>query len=391
MLISLALLLFLTWLLGQICQKLKLPALTGMILAGMILGPFLLNVLSPDLLDVSSVLRKIALVFILIKAGLALRLEDLKTNGRAAILLSYVPALCEISAWSVLGHLFLKLTWLEAMLLGSVIASVSPAVIVPRMTSMMERKIGTKKGIPQMILAGASMDDVITIVLFTTLLNLNQSGSFSGAAMLDIPVSIVSGILTGMACGWVYGKCFLKENRSLFEQVLVLCCICFLLTGLEDVLKPYFAFSGLLAVMSCAMMAAAHTSPATLIPLQKSFGDLWKPAELLLFGLVGAEVNLPFAFQAGWTPVILILVCVLIRCLGTMACLIKTRLNWKERLFASFAYCPKATVQAAIGAIPLTAGLSCGNIILTTAVLSILITAPLGAFWIDHFQKKLLD
>lgn len=390
MLISLAVLLFFCWLFSKAAARIHLPGLTGMILAGILLGPYALNLLDQQLLSVSSVIRKMALVFILIKAGLSLRLKDLRTNGRAAVLLSFVPALCEIGAWGLLGHLFLPLSWLEALLLGAVIASVSPAVIVPRMTAMMDSGLGSTKGIPQMILAGASMDDVIVIVLFTSLLSLNQHGSVSVLALLDIPVSILSGLAAGILCGFLYQNLVSRRKLPVSDQVLLLCCLCFFLSGLEDVLKPVLAFSGLLAVMSCAMCCAAGAGRESAPALQKSFGTLWKPAELLLFGLVGAEVSLPSAFQSGWMPVLLIVVCVLIRALAVWLCLLKTRLNWKERLFTAFAYCPKATVQAAIGAIPLTTGLSCGPVILTTAVLSILITAPAGAFWIDHAAGRLL-
>lgn len=389
MLTSLAFIFVLGLMLGGIFSKLRLPSLLGMLLTGMILGPYALNLLDGSILGISADLRKLALVIILTRAGLALDIADLKKVGRPAILLCFVPASFEILGFLLLAPKLLGVSLLTAAIMGTVAAAVSPAVIVPRMLKLMEEGRGTKQGIPQMIMAGASVDDIFVIVLFTSFTALAGGGAVSPTHFIEIPVSIVLGLFVGVLAGLGLSVFFKRVHFRDSAKVLILLSLSFLLIALEDALAGVVPISGLLAVMSMgAALLRGH--PALAGRLSAKFGKLWVGAEILLFVLVGAAVDMRYALSAGLAAVALILGALVFRALGVFLCLLKTRLNKNERLFCILAYLPKATVQAAIGAIPLAMGLAGGQIILTMAVLAILITAPLGALGIDLTYKKLL-
>lgn len=389
MLLSLALVFLCGMTLGKIFGKLKLPNLLGMLLTGILLGPYVLNILDPTILNISTDLRQIALIIILTRAGLNLDITELKKVGRPAVLMCFLPACFEIIGMLIFAPMLLGISLLEAAIMGTVIAAVSPAVIVPRMLMLMEGRYGTKKGIPQMIMAGASVDDVFVIVLFTAFTGLAQSGTITPMHFLIIPISIILGLLGGMIVG--RGLCFLFSKVHIRDssKVLIILSISFLLVTLEHSLTGVIAFSGLLAVMALGV-ALRQNKYEVSKRLSAKFSKLWVGAEVILFVLVGVTVNIQYALKAGVSAIILIICVLLFRMIGVFVCLIKTNLNKKERVFTAFAYMPKATVQAAIGGLPLAMGLKCGNIVLTVAVLSILITAPLGATLIDISYKKLL-
>ena len=395
MLTSLALIFLVGISLAAICKKIKLPGIIGMLITGVVLGPFVLDLLDPSILGISSELRQMALVIILLKAGLSLNFKDLKKVGRPAILMSFLPAVFEIAAFLLFAPALLGLKRFEAALMGAVLAAVSPAVVVPRMVQMMEQKYGTGKSIPQMILAGASLDDVFVIVLFTAFLGMAQGKGASAVSFLNIPVSIVLGVLLGAAAGFLlswlfetnYSHKHLVRNSM---KVIIILGTAFLLLAVEKWLEGTVAVSGLLAVMSMGMVIAVRSVPEVTKRLQEKYGKLWLAAEVVLFVLVGAAVDISKTFEAGAGAVLMIFTALLFRCVGVTLCLIGTKLNVKERLYCVIAYIPKATVQAAIGAVPLSLGLPCGNIILSVAVLSIVITAPLGAIGMDLSYKKLL-
>lgn len=389
MLFSLAAIFLCGMLLGGVCQKLKLPPLLGMLLTGILLGPYALNLLDGSILGISAELRRIALIIILTRAGLNLNLADLKRAGRPAVLLCFVPACFEIAGMVLLAPRLLGVTVLDAAILGSVVAAVSPAVIVPKMLRLMEEGYGTRAGIPQMLMAGASVDDVFVIVLFTSFTGLAGGGSISAAALAQIPVSIALGILAGAVCGLLLAFVFRRLHLRDSAKVLILLSVSFLLVTLEDSLSGRMGFSGLIAVMA-AGVALQCKRGVVAARLSAKYAKLWVAAELLLFVLVGATVDLRYAVGAGAKAVLIIFLVLLFRMLGVWACLLRTRLSRRERAFCMLAYCPKATVQAAIGSIPLSMGLACGDIVLTVAVLSILITAPLGAFAIDRTYQKFL-
>lgn len=376
-------------LLGTLCNKIKLPPLIGMLITGIVLGPYVLALISPSLLDLSADLRKLALIIILTRAGLNLNLKDLKKNGVCAVLLCFLPALTEIGGYMLLGTLILKMTVLDAALLGSVMAAVSPAVVVPRMLKLKESGYGTDKGIPDMIMTGASADDVFVIVLFTSLTAMSEGAAFSFDIFWQVPLSIVLGIAVGILVGWLF-VLFIKRFhiRDSIKVILILCLSLLFVTA-ENYAGEYVPYSSLLSVITFgAVIFARHSVCAE--RLSKKFSKLWIFAEILLFVLVGAEVNLQYA-AANFGPIIgVIALALLFRMAGVFVSVSFSALNMKEKLFCMIAYCPKATVQAAIGAIPLTMGLACGQTILTAAVLSILITAPLGAFLTDITYKKLL-
>ena len=381
MLFSLAVIFLCGMLLGGLCKKLKLPPLLGMLLTGILLGPHALDVLDGSILAISADLRRIALIIILTRAGLNLELADLKRAGRPAVLLCFVPACFEIAGMVLLAPRLLGISVLDAAIMGSVVAAVSPAVIVPKMLRLMEEGRGTRAGIPQMIMAGASVDDVFVIVLFTAFTGLADGGGISAGTLARIPFSIVLGILAGAACGSLR----LRDSA----KVLILLSISFLLVTLEDSLSGRMGFSGLIAVVA-AGVALQRKRGEVAARLSAKYAKLWVAAELLLFVLVGATVDLRYAAGAGTKAVLLIFLVLLFRMLGVWVCLLRTRLSLRERAFCMLAYCPKATVQAAIGSIPLGMGLACGDIVLTVAVLSILLTAPLGAFAIDCTYQRLL-
>lgn len=377
MLTSLAFIFLVGLSLAAICQALKLPRIIGMLLTGILLGPYVLDVLDPSILSISSELRQIALIIILLKAGLSLNLADLKKVGRPAIMMSCIPATFEILAYFLLAPYFLGITRLEAAVMGAVMGAVSPAVVVPRMVQLMEENYGTVKSIPQMILAGASCDDIYVIVLFSTFSTMAQGGSAHLKDFINIPVSIILGIALGSVAGYLlslffetaYAHSHMVRNSM---KVIVVMGVAFLLMSIETWLKP---------VVSASVSAR----------LSQKFGKLWLAAEVLLFVLVGASVDIRYTLKAGPAALAMIFAALLIRTLGVSLCVTGTNLTWRERLFCSIAYLPKATVQAAIGSVPMAMGLSCGQIVLSVAVLGILITAPLGAIGMDCSYKKLLS
>lgn len=389
MLLSIAYILLLGMFTGWICKKLKLPSLLGMILTGMILGPYVLNLIDNSILNISSDLRRIALIIILMRAGLSLDLNDLKKVGRPAIFMCFVPACFEMIGMVILAPQLLGISVIDAAIMGAVVGAVSPAVIVPKMLKLMEEGYGTQKSIPQLILAGASVDDVFVIVMFSAFTGLAQGNSVSIQSFINIPISILLGIIIGCVIGFILAKFFEKINVRDTAKVIILLCLGFVLVSLEDNFSSVIPFSALISIMGMGI-ALQKKRETMAIRLSIKFNKLWVAAEIILFVLVGATVDISYALSAGITAVILILGVLLFRMIGVLICLIKTDLNVKERLFCVIGYTPKATVQAAIGGVPLAMGLSCGHIVLTVAVLAILITAPLGAFMIDKSYKKLL-
>ena len=390
MLTSLALIFLLGLLLGSIFDKLKLPKLLGMIFTGIILGPYVLNLLDSSILSISADLRQIALVIILTRAGLSLDITDLKKVGRPAILMCFVPACFEILGVMLFAPKILDVTLLEAAIIGAVIAAVSPAVIVPRMIKLMEEGYGRDKSIPQLILAGASVDDVFVIVLFTALTSLASGESVSGFSLLQIPLSILLGVLVGIISGYILVMFFKRRHMRDSIKIIILLSVSFLLIELEHRLSGIIPMSGLLAIMSMGIfMNQKYSILANRLSVK--YNKLWIAAELLLFVLVGATVNISYALLMGVSAIIIVILALIVRMIGVFICMIKTNLNMKERLFCMIAYTPKATVQAAIGGIPLAMGLACGEKVLTVAVLSILITAPIGAFLVDTLYKRLLE
>ena len=396
MIVSLGIVFLIGLLFAGIFEKMKLPRIVGMLAAGMLCGPYVLNLLDGSLLSVSADLRKIALVVILLKAGLSLNLSDLRQVGRPAVLLSFVPACAEIVGYMLLAPMLFGIELNEALLMGSVLAAVSPAVVVPRMVHLMETGYGTKKSIPQMILAGASCDDIFVIVLFSAFLSMNKGGSFEVMQLLDIPVSIVLGLLMGALVGyglWKYFETMYEKGKPIRSsmKVIIILGISFLLIGVENALEGIVAVSGLLGVTAMAVMLKRKSDPAVSTRLSQKFGKIWLCAEVLLFVLVGAAVDIRYMASACIMAVILIFGALVFRTIGVWLCLLKTELNTKERVFCVMAYLPKATVQAAIGSVPLANGLACGDLILSVAVMAIVITAPIGAFLIDHFHPILLQ
>lgn len=390
MLLSLSLV-FLSGLAGAyIAQALRLPRIIGMLAAGIIVGPCCLGVLDEKILYISPDLRKLALVIILIKAGLSLNLEDLKRVGRPSLLLSFLPAAFEVAAVTFIAPLLFGISYTEAALLGSVLAAVSPAVVIPKMTELIDSRYGTGKSIPQMILAGASLDDIFVIVLFSTFLTASLSGTLNLSSFADIPVSVLSGIAAGIISGLILSR-IMKSMKSLIlpHKVIMILSLALLLTGAEDMIKPYFAFSGLLAVISSAAVVRVKDEDSA--QEAASFTKLWAGAEIILFVLIGAAVDINYTLRAGIPAILLLAFSLSVRSLGVILSLSGTALNRKERLFTVFSYLPKATVQAAIGGVPLAMGLSSGSLILSVAVLSIVVTAPLGALLMEVSYRKLLE
>jgi len=389
MLFSFALIFLSGIILGSIFNHLKLPQLIGMLLTGIILGPYLLNLLDPKILSISADLRQIALIIILTRAGLNLDINDLKKVGRPAVLMCFVPATFEILGMIIFAPKFLGLGLLDSAILGTVIAAVSPAVIVPKMLKLMEKGYGADRSIPQMIMAGASVDDVFVIVLFTSFIGLASNGTFSVLNLIKIPTSILFGISIGFLCAILLIYLFKKIHIRDSLKVIIILNISFLLVTFEHSLTGIIGFSGLLAIMSIGTGIQAKNTILSK-RLSVKYSKLWIAAEVMLFVLVGATVNIKYALSASIPAILLIITVLIFRMIGVFLCLVGTSLSYRERLFCMIAYSPKATVQAAIGSIPLSMGLPSGNIILTVAVLSILITAPLGAFAIDISYKKLL-
>ncbi len=381
---------------AAICQRIRLPRIIGMLLTGIVLGPYVLDLLDPSILSISSELRQMALIIILVKAGLSLNLADLKKVGRPAVMLSCVPASFELLGYVLFAPMILGVNRIEAAVMGAVLAAVSPAVVVPRMVKLMETGYGTKKSIPQMILAGASCDDIFVIVLFSTFSGMAQGGSARVMDFVNIPISIVSGILLGAVAGCLlslfFETAYAKEHyvRNSMKVIIVLG-VSFLLMSVETWVKPYISVSGLLAVVSMACVLKLRSIKAVSARLSEKFGKLWLAAEVLLFVLVGAAVDIRYTMGAGLAAVLMIFTALIFRTIGVLICLAGTALNWKERLFCVIAYLPKATVQAAIGSVPMAMGLPCGQIVLSVAVMAILITAPLGALGMDSTFERLLE
>ncbi len=378
---------------GKICSFFKLPSLVGMLIAGILLGSYGFNLLDPSVQNISIELRQIALIIILMRAGLNLNLKDLKKVGRPALLMCFVPACFEIIGTTILAPVFFDITYLEATVLGTVIAAVSPAVIIPRMIELIEKKKGTEKGLPQLIMVGASMDDIFVIILFTSFLGLLEQNTATANSFLVLPTSLILGLAVGIGIGLLSVLLFRKFHMRDSVKILVILSISFLLLTGENMLKDLegsiIGFSGLLAVMAIGSTLKVKKK-AVAERLSAKFSRLWVGAEVLLFVLVGATVNPTYALRFGFIAIILIILVVFVRLLGVFCCLIGTKFNKKEKLFIGFSYMPKATVQAAIGGLPLAANLACGELILTIAVLSILITAPVGAYLMDRTYNKLL-
>lgn len=396
MLLSLAIILIAGLSAAAMFEKIGLPRIIGMLGVGIIVSPYVLDLLEPSILGISSELRQIALIIILIKAGLSLNLSDLKKVDRPAMLMSFMPACCEIVGYLMFAPLLLGVNYIEAAVMGAVLSAVSPAIVVPRMIRLIEEKYGMQKSIPQMILAGASCDDIFVIVLFTTFVTMAQGGSASAVDFLNIPISIALGILLGSLVGLavylIFEKSFQHHHKIRNStKVIILLGTSFLLMSIETLAKPYVAVSGLLAVVTIACVIKLKADHSVSMRLSEKFGKLWIAAEIILFVLVGAAVDVRYTLSAGGMAVMMIFIALAFRAAGVFLCMLGTKLNVKERVFCIIAYLPKATVQAAIGSVPLSLGLPCGKIILSVSVLAILITAPLGAIGIDKSYKKLLS
>lgn len=389
MLLSLSLLLLLSLLLSTFFNKLRIPSLLAMIITGILLGPYVFNVISPDLISISSDLREIALIVILLRAGLSLDLKDLKQVGRPALLLSFLPATIEIIAIGLIAPLLFPISYVDSFLLGTIIAAVSPAVIVPRMIQLIDQKLGTNRKIPQMVLAGASIDDIYVIVLFSTFLIFAQTGSFQVNELLSLPIALFLGIFTAIYIGKGIVYFFKKFHMRDTIKVLILISVSFLFVYAESALKNIVPFSGLIAILFLGIIILKDY-PILAQRLTVKFSKIWVGAEIMLFVLIGALVDISVLPNIGVHAILLLAFSLTFRILAVQISLYKSSLNFKERLFVSFSYLPKATVQAAIGAIPLSMGLSSGQLILTIAVLSIFLTAPLGAVLMDQTKNKLL-
>ena len=395
MLTSLSLILLLGFASGFLFEKIKIPKIIGMLFAGIILGPYVLDWFDPKILSISAELRKIALIIILLKAGFSLDLNDLKKVGRPAVLMSFVPASFEIIAYVIFAPWLLGISRIDAAVMGAVLSAVSPAVVVPRMVNYIETNWGSKKSIPQMIMASASCDDIIVIVLFTTFLGIAQEGTVDLKGFLNVPISIIMGILLGISAGFILHYIFEKaylNNQYLRNsvKVIIILAVSLLMVTVEDMLKGILSVSGLLAVVSMACVLKIKSNTNVSERLSEKFGKIWIAAEIILFVLVGAAVDIRYTLEAGSSAVLLILLALIVRSFGVWLSILKTNLSWKEKLFCVIAYLPKATVQAAIGSVPLAVGLPSGNLILSVAVMSILITAPIGAAAMDNSYKVLL-
>ena len=389
MLLSISLILIVGMSMGYICSKLKLPSLIGMLATGIILGPYVLNLLDSSILGISADLRKIALIIILTRAGFGLDLSGLKKLGRPAILMCFVPATFELIGMIIIATKLMGISVLEAAIMGSVLAAVSPAVVVPRMVKLMDEGYGVKEGIPQLILAGASVDDVYVIVLFSTFIGMIQGENASTLNFINIPVSIFLGILIGLFSGYLMANFFKKVHIRDTSKVLIILSVSFLLVVIEDSLTTSITFSSLIAIMFIGI-GIQKKREIVAKRLSIKYSKLWVAAEIFLFVLVGATVNINYLGKVGIKALIVILVALMFRMVGVFVSLLGTSIKPKEKLFTMMAYTPKATVQAAIGGIPLALGLACGDTVLTVAVLAIVLTAPLGAFAIDSTYKKLL-
>lgn len=389
MLLSLGLVLIVGMSLGWLMKKIKLPSLIGMLATGIILGPYVLNLLDSSILLISADIRKIALIIILTRAGLSLDISGLKKIGRPAFMMCFVPASFELLGMLLLGPNLLGLSVLESAIMGAVLAAVSPAVVVPRMVKLIEEGYGKEHGIPQLILAGASVDDVYVIVLFTTFTGMAVGDGVSVVKFINIPVSIVLGIIIGFLVGFILAKYFEKIHMRDTTKILIILSVSFVLVSLEDMIPIEITFASLISIMFIGVALQKYREPVAK-RLSVKYNKLWVGAEVFLFVLVGATVNINYLSNVGLKAIVLIILALVFRMIGVFVCLIRTKLDKKERLFTMMAYTPKATVQAAIGGMPLAMGLACGDTVLTVAVLAIILTAPLGAFSIDASYKKLL-
>lgn len=389
MLISIALILICGFILSGIFHKLHIPGLLGMLISGIVLGPYVLNLIDSSILQISSDLREIALIVILVRAGLSLDIKDLKKVGRPAIMMCFIPATFEIIGAVVLGTVLLGISVIEAAIIGAMLAAVSPAIIVPKMLTLMEKGYGRKKSIPQLIMAGASADDIYAIVLFTSFIGIYKGGAFSAWSLLNVPISIITGFAAGIVVGFILVQVFMKFHIRDTIKVLIILGVSLLMVGFEEQITSIIPFSGLLAVMALGG-TVLKLREVVAKRISGKFSKIWVAAELILFVLLGAAVDINYISIAGIAAVIIIIGALLFRAIGTSISLIKSGLNAKEALFCNIGYLPKATVQAAVGAIPLAAGVASGNIILSIAVISILITAPIGAIGIDLSYKRLL-
>lgn len=389
MLKSIALIMLIGMSAGWVCRKVKLPGLLGMLFTGIILGPYVLNLLDPSILLVSADIRKIALVIILTRAGLTLNLEDLKKVGRPAFLMCFIPATFEMIGMIILAPRLLGVSLIEAAVIGAVVAAVSPAVVVPKMIKLMEDGYGTKQGIPQLILAGASVDDVYVIVMFTAFTSLAQGGNVSVMSFVNIPVSIMFGIIIGIIIGKALAVVWKKLHIRDTVKAAIFLSVALLLVDIEASLNTPITFASLISVMFIGI-ALKKDRPEVAFRLSQKYNKMWVWAEVMLFVLVGATVDIGYVAYAGVSSIVIIIGALIFRMAGVALCMAGTKLKLKERVFCMLAYTPKATVQAAIGGVPLSMGLACGNTVLTVAVLAIIITAPLGAFAIDMTYRKLL-
>jgi NhaP-type Na+/H+ or K+/H+ antiporter len=389
LLLSLCIILLLGLILAYVCKKLHLPALIGYLAVGIVLGPYILNLIDAKILGISAELRKIALIFILIRAGLTLDLSDLKRIGRPAVLMAFLPAIFELVAVGLLGPTLFGISYLDAFILGSVLGAVSPAVVVPRMVKMMDENRGTQQGVPQLIIAGSSIDDIVVIVIFTALTTIAAGGTIGIMTYLSVPTSILLGIGSGIVIGlflvWFFKKFHLRDTL----KVIIICGICFGLVALEELLEGIIGYSGLLATITLGIVISSKYKVLA-NRLSLKYSKLWLLAEIILFVMVGATVNLRYFIDNLGFGILLILFGLFVRSLGVLVSLVRTRLNSKDKLFTILAYTPKATVQAAIGGIPLAMGIASGNIILSVAVISILLTAPIGAFLMDYTLDRLI-
>lgn len=395
MLTSLAFIFIVGMGIAGIFEKLKLPRIIGMLLAGIILGPHTLNLLDGSIMEISSDLREMALVIILLRAGISLNINDLLKVGRPAVLMSCIPAIFEIFSFSIFGPYFLNITKLEGAIIGSILGAVSPAIVVPKMVYLMDKKYGTKKSIPQLILAGSSLDDVFVIVLFSTFVNLERGGSGNIMKFVNIPISIFTGIALGILFGSLFASFLeMKYHRDEYirnsKKIILLLGLSFLLIALEQWLKNFIPVSGLIAVMTMASFLKIKTITFVSKRIAEKLGKVWIASEIVLFVLVGAAVNISYTLKAGYGALLMIFISLFFRSIGVFICMFGTDLNFREILFCIISYIPKATVQAVIGSIPLSLGLKCGEIALSVAVMSIIITAPLGAILIELSYKKLL-
>lgn len=395
MLGSLSIIILIGLSMASIMNKSNLPKIIGMLITGVVIGPFVLDLIDPSILQISAELRQIALIIILIKAGITLDLKDLKKVGRPAIFMSFLPATFEIIAYNIFAPMILGISTIDAFVMGSVLSAVSPAVVVPRMVNLIEKKIGTKEAIPQMVLAGASLDDIFVIVLFTTFLNMAIGGNINFSRFVNIPISIILGIVLGAIIGYIltnFFEYFYKKDRYIRNslKVLIIMGIAFGIMEFQTIIQDYVSISGLLAIVAMSSVIKIRSSKLVSSRIAEKSGKMWLVAEVFLFVLVGAAVDIRYTLEAGFSAIALILIALVIRAIGVIVCMMGTNISIKERIFCVISYLPKATVQAAIGSIPLAMGFESGKIILSVAVLGILITAPLGAIGMDATYDKLL-